>query len=324
MPIVGNAIRPLSLFKAWIVLTHDSVTGRGVTVSCSPAPKKTTSGDTQTTFQLDEPGTYTVTSTDGTFTESTTVTITDKKQTETVTLTLFDIALSLVINGTTYSIGRSDTSKGSSSGNYQYSRSGKNWYLYIRADATLSFSTLQTNVDICGVGGGGGGGGGSCGGSGYSAFGSYGGCGGGGAYKDTYNESMSLNTTYTATIGAGGSGGTGGPGAGKRGDDGNAGSATTFKKGSTTIISASGGPLGHYGDGYINGQDGNGTSETNVFYGHSQFSTKVSGSHYEPETTASNYGAGGGGGWWHYSGENPYTTNGKAGKKGLICIRNAR
>ena len=317
MSIIGKAAGPLGSFKAWIILNHDSVSGRGVTVSCSPAPKKTVSGDEQTTFQLDEVGTYTITSTDGTFTETTDVEITEKKQSEEVTLTLFDIGITIVISGTTYNISRGDTSKGSSGGStYYYKRSNKDWDLYLYKSGTVKFTALQTNVDISVVAGGGGGGGGYHSGSGYYTCTVYdGGSGGGGNINTQKNKSLTVGDTYTATVGSGGSGGSHKPSGASIGTQGGDGGNSSF--GSYSATKGGGGYPGYNG----NGANGSGQSSSSRLFGDSSYDY-VSGRKGAGEA-ADRYGQGGGGGVGVRA-DNPYSTNGYSGKAGIIAIRNKR
>lgn len=101
-----------------------------------------------------------------------------------------------------------------SGGGVQYTFSGTSsfsgdvagdWELQLKTTGNLVFQSLKTPVDIFLVGGGAGGRTAT-----NNQYTSYGGEGGSGGYTSLYsNQTLTLNTTYVATIGAGGSPGVG-------------------------------------------------------------------------------------------------------------------
>lgn len=132
-------------------------------------------------------------------------------------------------------------------GEYSLTDEGNNqWYMILRTSGTLKFTKLNSAVDIFLVGGGGGGAK-----TGESKWWAGGGGGGSGYIKTVSGISPSLNTNYTATIGAGGGAGV------------NGGTTSIFSQSASGGYAAPGrsggnGGSGGGGGGYTNGAGGNG------------------------------------------------------------------
>ena len=101
----------------------------------------------------------------------------------------------VTISGSTYTYKGATIDNGS---NLRIAPSGSGWKAWIRASATVKFTYLNGTVGICAVGRGGAGGR-------YShpdnVTDQGGGAGGGGGVVNANNQSISLNTNYTVTIG---------------------------------------------------------------------------------------------------------------------------
>ena len=127
---------------------------------------------------------------------------------------------------------RTDDDGNSRTGSYSTDRT--NWKVYFLSNGTLNITTLETNVDFFAVGGGGSG----------SVYGEYGAGGGGGYTKTAKNKSISKNSNYSITIGAGGAAVTRPEGTDA---DGKSGGTTSVYLGATQIIAAAGGEGGKDG-----------------------------------------------------------------------------
>lgn len=121
---------------------------------------------------------------------------------------------------------------------------------YFTSSGTWTCPEGVTNILVIAAGGGGG----ASGGPGYSGGGQKGGGGGGGSLQQTGYVTVTPNTTYTITIGAGGTGGAAGS-TGNQGSPGSNGGSTSFD----TLFSVLGAGKGssttggsNFADGFVN------------------------------------------------------------------------
>lgn len=234
----------------------------------------------------------------------------------------YDLAFGLTVNGTTYTFDENSASSSVSNVyNYVKDANSDNWYLIVYSDASIIFTSLTTNLDVCAVGGGGGGGGAYANATSSSVKLNDGSNGGGGYYQQLLNTAFTEDSTYSISIGAGGSRGTGsGTNTGST-SNGGAGGASSITLSETSILTANGGPGGKRGT-----SSGAGAAVTG---GSAQYC--FSDSTY-PSVSGANRNSykGGGGkkgtasGYWNNTGSYQNGGNGTAGAKGLVILRNAR
>lgn len=289
------------------------------------------------TCKVPNAGTWTITSTDGASTASTSVSITAAGQTASATLAYTGVP-TFTYTGSYQIV--SDTGSALAMGD-----TTTNWNIRFLTSGTLRFSNLKGaggGIDIFCVGGGGGGG-------------SSGGCGG---RTSTSKSSISANTNYAVTIGAGGSSGGGGGGsssfgsiASANGGGGPGGAGGSGGGGSGLYITSSnkanGGNGGSDGSNGTNGygtdgfRNGSGQGSTTRAFGSSNGTLYAGGGggagDYNCSAGTGGSGGGGAGGSIHDS--NPKaggngTANtgggggggspGGSGGSGIIIIRNKR
>ena len=194
----------------------------------------------------------------------------------------------------------------------------KNWRIKFLTSGTFTPKKAMT-VDLFAVGGGGG--------SAHSA-GSYADAGGGGGYTNTVlNQSLTANTGYVVTIGAGGITATGGTSSFSSLISANGGKPGSFDTGGNG--GSGGGPIG--GNGGSNGSNGSSGATTNVGLGQGTTTREfgeLTGGLYAGGGGgyAANGGAGGGGNSFQEGAANTGGGGGCArnGGSGIVIIRNAR